>query len=231
MQRQHLHKTTIAVIVAGFFSMGASSAFAQMTPQTADMTVTGTIVPAACSASFDGGGIVDFGRIKLVDLPANAYYQMVSKTASLNVTCSADKRVAFQVQDMQADSRMVGAEMRNAVGVGVDGQIFGLGKGDMSGTITEMGGYSLVVSAPTVDGSPKAAIYSTDNGLRWNAGAGPMYFTGGALVTAGNGTTPVLGKNFVFPMTIRAALNYGSRMQASQDTPLNGQSTFTISYQ
>ena len=231
MQTPTMHKAMIAVAAAGLFSLGTSAAFAQQAPQSADMTVTGTIVPAACSVDFEGGGVFDFGRARLIDLPANAHYRMGTKTMSLNVTCASKKRVMVRVLDMQPDSRIVGAEMRTATGASVDGQIFGLGMATVGSGSTSLGSYSLTVSAPKIDGASSALVYTIDNGASWRASLGLMSYNDGAFVTGATGTTPITGTRFVFPVTVQVALNYGSRLQVAQDTPFNGQTTIAINYQ
>ena len=230
MQTPRVYQAMIAVVAGGLFSLGASAAFAHQAPQTADMTVTGTIVPAACSADFEGGGVVDFGTTRLIDLPATTYYQLAPKTISLNVKCSSRKRVMISVLDMQPDSLIVGTGMRNAVSAAADGQIFGLGKATVGGVATNLGGYSVTVSPPKIDGASSALVY-TFNRTAWAPSAGVMSYNDGAFVTGATGTTPITGTNFAFPITVRAALNYGSLLQVAQDTPFNGQTTITIDYQ
>ena len=230
IQTSTMREAMIAVVVAGLFSLGASAALAQQTPQTADMTVTGTIVPAACSVNFEGGGVIDFGRIRLIDLPDRAFYQVGSKTISLGVTCSSKKSVMVRVLDDQQTSRIVGSEIRAAIGAAVDGQIFGLGQAMVGTTPTNMGGYSLTVSAPTIDGASSALVYTFD-GATWRASTGLMSYNDGAFVTGATGLTPIKGTNFVFPITVKAALTYGSLLQVAQDTPFNGQATLAIKYE
>ena len=231
MQMHSAFKPLVAAAVGGWLAMSVATASAQMTPQTADMSVTGTIVPAACSANFTGGGTVDFGTIRLIDLPANAYYSLGDRNTALNVICNANKRVNFSVQDMQSASRIVGTAMQTAVSVNSDQYIFGLGATTVNSVPVNIGGYSLTVSALKVDNVNRAAIYSLNNGSSWNAGAAYLSFNDSVLVTAGNGTTPVAGAEFNFPLKVTAALNYGSRLQVAQDTPLNGQAVFSIRYQ
>ena len=231
MQRHRVSRFLVATAVGGWAALSAATAFAQQAPQTADMKVTGTIVPSACSATFTGGSTVDFGTIRLIDLPANSYYQLGNRNTALKVTCNASKRVNFSVRDMQPTSRITGATMQAAIGAIGDAYIFGLGMTDVSGTSVSIGSYSLAISALTVDSVSRSAIYSTNGGSTWTSAAEYLPPDGATLFTAGSGVTPVAGAEFNFPLKVTAALNYGSRLQVAQDAPFNGQAVFSINYQ
>ena len=226
-----MHKVMIAIVAAGLFSLGASSAFAQRAPQTADMTVTGTIVPAACSATFSNP-VLDFGRIRLIDLPANQYHQLGSRDTVLTVTCNAVKTVSFSITDAQAATTIADAAMATLVGVpfGDIRYLFGLGAATVNGTSQKLGAYGIGHNhvAPTVDTVSRTVIYAPTPGA-W--GVSYAYWAAGGAFTAGSGATASTGRTFVFPMRVTAALNYGSHLQVAQDTPLNGQAIFTINYQ
>ena len=234
LQTPTMHKAMIAIAAAGLFSLGASAAFAQQAPQTVDMTVTGTIVPAACSAKFENGGVVNFGTIRLIDLPANAYYLLGSKNIALNVSCSANKRVSFSVADMQSASRMTDATMVSLLGTLGPGYPLGLGASMVSGNPVSLGSYAINMDSASTDTGGRYTIYSNNSGASWTGSGGREYVlpNGAALFSVGaNTTSQAAGQTFKFPLIITAALNYGSRLQVAQDTPLNGQAVFSINYQ
>ena len=232
MQMHSAFKPLIAAAVGGWLAMSAATASAQMTPQTADMSVTGTIVPAACSASFTGGGTVDFGTIRLIDLPNSALYPLGTKNVDLTVSCTSNKRVAFAVTDLQASNRIIGTEMQTALGTSWDVTLLGLGAGTVGGTPVILGSYVVALGAPVVNTTRRINIYSPNGGTSWTGPSDWIAADGARLHTAGStATAPVTGTSFTFPLIIRAALNYGSRLQVAQDTRLNGQAVFAISYQ
>ena len=230
MQHQTISKALLAAAAGSLFALGAPSAFAQ---DTADLTVKGSIVPAACSASFTGGDTVDFGTIKVVDLLPNSYNSLGSKDTELNVTCSVNKRVTFSMADAQSASRIADAAMVTAVGAPNASTLLGLGTGIANGTTVNLGSYAVQNDAPVVDGTGRFNIYSDNRGASWNGGAGKGWtIPDGTLFSAGSDVrTPVNGQVFKFPMTIKASMNKGSELQVAQDTPLNGQAVFTINYQ
>ena len=228
MQRQTISKALLATVAGSLFALGASPAFAQ---DTADLTVKGSIVPAACSANFTGGDTVDFGTIKVVDLLPNSYNLLGSKDTELNVMCSADKQVTFTVTDSQAASAIKDNAMVSAVETQDGRFVFGLGTSAIGNTDVALGSYSITsVLQPQVDGNASVMIYQNPGTSHW----GPSKRIGafGDSYSAGtSGTQIARGTQFNFPMTIKAALNKGSALQVAQDTPLNGQAVFTINYQ
>ncbi len=236
MQRKHFSIALVAAAIGGLFAGGTSAAFAQMTPQTADMSVTGTIVPAACSAGFTGGGEVDFERIRLIDLPAGNFYSLGSRDTELRVSCSSAKTVSFTLEDLQPTTKITDAAMSTLLGAPAGAMyLAGLGTGVVDGTSVNLGAYAIAVTpsrAPTVDGTARTAVlrtpgstgtwssmtsYRTDPSMTFSAGV-----SGGAATS---------GREFVFPLRITAGLNYGSRLQVAEDTRLNGQTVFAITYQ
>ncbi len=239
MQLHPAFKPLVAAVVGGWLAMGAVTASAQMIPQTADMSVTGTIVPAACSASFESGGVVDFGTVKVVDLPANGYYRLGERNTAFTVTCASDKRVMFSLVDLQSASRVTDTGLIQALGgAGAPTIPFlhGFGTGNANGTTTNLGGYVMATNRGTVDGVDRRIIYSSDGGGEWGAGGGgqeALLPNGKALYSMGVdlNATFARGKVFRFPLRVVAALNLDSRLQVVEDTPLNGQAVFSISYQ
>nr|WP_254224454.1 DUF1120 domain-containing protein [Burkholderia multivorans] len=67
-------------------------AFAQ---SSAVLKVTGTIVPPACTPTFEGGSTIDFGQVS-----ARAEFSKVGeKKTSLRIACTAPSFIAFKVTD------------------------------------------------------------------------------------------------------------------------------------
>lgn len=241
MRFNPLSKTLVAAAVGGLAALGASTAFAQMAPQTADMTVTGTIVPASCSANFTGGGEVDFGPIRLIDLLDNAYYRIPgTKDVTLNVNCNAGKRVTFAVTDAQTTNAIADAAMYTALGnvTSANTNVYGLGTATVGGTAVNLGSYAIRMLAPTATvagaSAARTAITQASNGGAWAAATWVgKTTTGYPAYSAGTSATAVIttGTIFQFPLQISAALNYGSRLQVADNTKLNGQAIFAISYQ
>ena len=229
MQTLTMLNALIAVVAASLLSLGASAALAQQTPQTADMTVTGTIVPAACSASFEGGGVVDFKTIKLVDLQDNAYAQIGIKDTALTVTCSSNLFVSFNIVDLQAGTLVSNAEIAQQAGAPGNnpGYLFGLGMATVGGVPQKLGAYSIGFvpgKFATVDGSDRFVMLGAPGA--WQRAAAYYPVPTGQNFAADSG----VGRSLIFPMRVTAALNKGSVLQVAQDTQLNGQAVFSINY-
>ena len=221
----------LTVALVSWMALGATRASAQLAPQMVDLTVTGTIIPPACSAHFSNGAEVDFGTIARVDLPEHGYHLLGSRDTALNVICSSGKRVFLSVSDMQSDTALANTAMYSTLGAPSDARyVFGLGTASVNDEVVNLGSYTLESANRTVDGTARSAIYSDNGGAAWATQVAYLDNTT-RLFTAGDGTTPALGKSFRFPLRITAALNTGTALQVDDDTELNGQAVFAIGYQ
>ncbi|WP_296224484.1 DUF1120 domain-containing protein [Ralstonia sp. UBA689] len=228
MQIQTLPKAWMVAAFGSLFAVSALSAFAQ---DTADLAVKGTIVPAACSASFTGGDTVDFGTIKVIDLPADDYHFLGEKTTALNVDCAAKKQVTFSITDSQAGTEITNAKMYTALGNATLSarHILGLGTVSVDSKAVNLGSYSISSSSREVDGQVGTNMHSSDEGLTW--GSGTTFLTKDRVFSVGDGKVLATGKSFKFPLKINAALNLGSELQVAQDTRINGEAVFSIKYE
>lgn len=228
MQIKTLPKALMAVAVGSLFAVGASSAFAQ---DTADLAVKGTIVPGACAATFAGGDTVDFGTIKVVDLPADDYVLIGEKKTALNVDCAAKKQVSFGLTDSKADTAIQNTKMYTALSGGVLSarHVLGLGAASVDSKPVNLGSYTISSNGRKVDGKVGTNMHSGDKGQTWSSGV--MVLTTDRTFSVGDGTVLTAGTSFSFPLTIKAALNLGSELQVAQDTKLNGAAVFSINYQ
>jgi len=233
MQRKNFSKALLAAAAGSVFALGASSAFAQV--DTANLAVKGTIVPAACSASFPSGDTVNYGTIAVASLAAGAYTQLADKTSELVIQCATDHTVTFTIEDPQSASRIADADMRTTLGTSWDTTFFGLGNATVGSTTVNLGSYVVRMSNTTVDGTAQRVLYANSTApTTWVLGSANEYFVAGirtfalgASVAAG----PTKGKVYKIPLTIRAGLNKGSVLQVASETPLNGQAALTINYQ
>lgn len=228
MQIQTSPKALTAIAVAGLVAIGASPAFAQ---DTADLAVKGTIVPGACAATFTGGDTVDFGTIKVADLPPNDYVVIGEKKTALNVSCAAKKQVWFGLEDAKADTAIQTAKMYSTLSTGVLSarHMLGLGTVSVDSKLVNLGSYTISSNGRKVDGKVGTNMLSGDKGQTWSSGV--TVLTTDRVFSVGDGTTLTSGTSFSFPLSIKAALNVGSELQVAQDTKLNGEAVFSINYQ
>lgn len=66
---------------------------------TADLKVSGTIIPASCTPAFSGGGTVDYGKISAKDLNPTKLTALPRKFFTWTITCSAPTRIALSFKD------------------------------------------------------------------------------------------------------------------------------------
>ncbi|MCU1717133.1 DUF1120 domain-containing protein [Pseudomonas sp. 5P_3.1_Bac2] len=72
---------------------------AVLAASTADLKVAGTIIPAACTPVFSGGGTVDFGKISAKDLSPTKLTALPRKFFTWTISCSAPTRIALSFKD------------------------------------------------------------------------------------------------------------------------------------
>ncbi|EBH9039930.1 TPA: DUF1120 domain-containing protein [Salmonella enterica] len=90
-------------LLASMLAVATSSA---MAASSIDIQVKGKIVPSSCTPSFtSGGGIADFGTIKVAALNATTMTALPDlKTIPISITCEEATRVAVTFNDAHADS-------------------------------------------------------------------------------------------------------------------------------
>ncbi|AKZ63399.1 hypothetical protein F506_12610 [Herbaspirillum hiltneri N3] len=202
--------------------------FAARAVDTTELQVKGSIRPSACIPSFTNGGEVDFGTIRAADLKAGKYTALPVKQINFNVSCDQSRTIELLVHDNRAASYVRGSYTGIYGGEDDAVQVFGLGSVDGK----KVGGYRLVMSDITVDGTPATSGYM----------ARPLYGKGYAPggVLANN-----TGYYFVFIVTwpyaaaskflnvkinVEALLNKPENLNLTGDIPLDGSATFEIRY-
>ncbi|MBE4810062.1 MULTISPECIES: DUF1120 domain-containing protein [unclassified Enterobacter cloacae complex] len=222
-----------ALLVSGINAASAESV---------QVNVIGTIVPAACTPTVSGGGIIDYGNIKASTLSADAYTVLPVKSVDFAINCDAPARVAISAINDRPGS-MAGVT-ESSIGtaltpVGVFGYranyFAGAGLG-LDGT-KRIGGYAIQVapSTVTVDGNKVDSI-EVNNGR----GEGPWHASDGAPYNAAylrsiswaetGSLTPVAFKTLAGTLNVQAYLNKASELDLSHAVKLDGQTTLEVVY-
>ncbi|KHK53547.1 hypothetical protein PI87_17030 [Ralstonia sp. A12] len=241
MSIQHLPKVLATAAMGGLLAVAASSAFAQ---QTADLSITGTIIPTPCTVNVDGNSAANFGAIQPASSQAGDDYRVVGDTGSamsMVVQCPANRKVSFTVLDGLAGSAVTDAGLRDLLKTisptAPDAnQVFGLGTVTVNGKTINLGAYSLetlAAGSAQIGTATSAAIRSQDGTSGWERtnfyGAdGATYATNRAPDMA-NG--PVAAQTVRFPMRLRAAVNKPSELQQADEIKLQGEAVFTVKYE
>ncbi len=169
-------------------AIACSAASAQ---QTAPLTVTGNITPAACTASMSNDGAFKYSDIDVSSLNKDDTQPTAlpaSATATFNISCMGDAQVTWAIVD-------------NAPGTSYntsDTGYLGLGT-DRDGN--KIGQYYLMMSTPAVNGvtSQVYAMKSTNGGASWSWLAQSGYMMRPAQLytySTDNGYNPGKGKTF-----------------------------------
>ncbi|WP_166360010.1 DUF1120 domain-containing protein [Pseudomonas akapageensis] len=197
----------------------APVAFAQ---STTDITVTGTITPAACTPSIGGGGNFNFGTIAAQDLRQDVPTGFMSSLRPLSVVCDAPTRFALHAVDGRAGTDTEPHE-----------ESFGLG---LNGT-EKIGMYALRTTDYIADGNASTKLVESFNGGNtWvDYGSDAAYIPNtiqprliGVSVDAGSEPSAigVLAANLQVVMYINAAKD----LTLTDEVPIDGASTLEVVY-
>lgn len=234
MKRSLLIKAS-GIAIFGATALATAPAIAA---DTVNMTVEGNIIPSACTPTFEGGGTVDFGTFKTVDLPRNDYKVLGKKDVNLTIRCPAGKRIYFGVKDNQRASSL-GEQIADTIGVvttrdvsSKSNYVFGLGSASIDGKSVSLGSYALSVNKQvSVDGNAMDFRYGWNAGSTFEGAAKSITNDGFIVYSAKTGALPLpTAKTFVFPITVTAAANKGAQLPLSGDVDLNGNATFEVTY-
>ncbi|MFQ3391981.1 DUF1120 domain-containing protein [Enterobacter mori] len=213
------------VILATAIALSTTSALAA---ETAVLKVAGTLTNSACTPELSNGGVVDYGTIHLSELSAVDDNNLGDKPFSLTITCSADTKVAFTTQDNK-NSTNAGIAPILAGGPKPDSYYqYGVGTTDKG---VNIGDYGLWVTGVTVDGVTADSIISNVDLSSWRKGVG-VRSDGVSNITAATvgSIEPLAFKVATFDMKANLVIEDTATLAITDDTKLDGQTTFTLKY-
>jgi type 1 fimbria pilin len=204
----------LSLFTAAVLLTGASSAFAA---SSTDLTVTGTITPAACTPSLANGGIADHGKISVQDLNPDKPTYLPEITMPMTVSCDAATLFAITPID-------------NRAGTGTSGSYFGLG---LINTNEKLGNFRVIPRNVMADATNAQAILSTDGGKTWLK-EGSTAFWGvnniwsvGAL---GADIAPIAVKDLSIDLYVRTGIAATNSLTLTDEVKLDGSATLQIKY-
>lgn len=191
---------------------------------TADLTLTGTITPPACTPVFSGGGIADYGNIAASTLSATTVNQLGTKNSSVTITCDSPAKFYYSFIDNKAAS--VNTDTM-PTGSGTNTPfLYGLGTTSKGAKI---GAYTLQLSGET-SSTGKAMRIRTIDGTNW-IGYGGYTVPGGVYRYSygdNNTTTPGAFSSVTTNITITAAVDKTANLSIGNLTTLDGSATLNI---
>jgi hypothetical protein len=202
--------------------------------ETAELTVTGRVLPPSCTIALAGGTIA-YGTLPVSKLnaaePTAVTPWMGGNTPSdtLNIACDAPAQIAVQLLDNRAGTAAPGVILGSALEASAT-EIFGLGQ-DSTGT--RVGAYSVTASATTVDGSTGKVITSTD-GTSWADGSNVLFSNQpGWLMSwtaAASPAAPEPVTTVAQTLNVNAAVVGTSSLDTSAPVALDGSLTIELVY-
>lgn len=220
--------------------------------ESASFSVTGTILPAACSISLQGGGKVDYGTMRTSDdtftgTPINnnggsAAFSLGSKVIGYTITCQAPTRVEMSFQDNSGVQKLL-------LGDTADDARYGLVDANNSGMV--IGCYDIDLLSgglPTItngDGSSaqiSSFVFAPTGRSTWNSSsvdnlttlaapgyaAGPWF--GGKESLVSNDYTPDAFLVLAGSLNFTAYVSASYVQSAVAQIKLAGSGTITLEY-
>jgi hypothetical protein len=204
--------------------------------ETAELTVTGRVLPPSCTIALAGGTIA-YGTLPVSKLnaaePTAVTPWMGGNTPSdtLNIACDAPAQIAVQLLDNRAGTAAPGVILNSALEASAT-EIFGLGQ-DSTGV--SVGAYSVIATeaGATVDGSTGKVITSTD-GTSWADGSNVLFSNQpGWLMSwtaAASPASPEPVTTVAQTLNVNAAVVGTSALDTSTPVALDGSMTIELVY-
>ncbi|MBN2993493.1 DUF1120 domain-containing protein [Pseudomonas cedrina subsp. fulgida] len=183
---------------------------------TAEVTVTGTITPNACTPALSENGIVDHGLVPARSLNQYEFSVLPSRTLDLTVSCNEPVLYVLVGVDNRADS---------SVGPGF---YYGLGN-NIHAPSERLGSVSLAYRNVMGDGEPVLVLASSNQGVTWfpESNAYPDNYMGfahpGTLV-------PDPHRLITATLHINTSINAAAYLTLTQEVPLDGSIVLDLRY-
>lgn len=226
-------------VLASVLAVATSSA---MAASSVDIQVTGKIVPSSCTPAFiSGGGIADFGTIKVASLNSTTPTPLADvKIIPISITCEEATRIAVTFNDAHADSAPTEDITTNYVDLDfITSQEYTAGLGMYNDK--KIGAYSLGIQqtkgAVTNDaGDELYPTFSLDNGANWGSKAGTRYLqvkTNKSELysfSTSLGGTPVAQTKVNFNVGVAAMINPTNDLHVTDEAKLDGLTNVELVY-
>jgi hypothetical protein len=180
---------------------------------TADLKVTGTITPIACTPSFSGSGIVDVGKPSKSDLNLTANTLINTTAMVLTMACSEQTVFSLTALDNKASSSLVPSS-------------FGLGTTPAN---EKLGFFSIDITTSTADGAQAQAVGSLD-GSTWTRQDNIRPDRLSSVAAPSDLTTRIEVKDLTMNLDIKTYIARADSLTIDQDVPIDGSATIEVNY-
>ncbi|MCA8355075.1 DUF1120 domain-containing protein [Burkholderia cepacia] len=185
--------------------------------QTAEIKVTGKIIPDACQLAIGNGGVYDFGNIASDKLSQDATTTLDAKTQSVAISCNAAAKVALNVRDNRSGT---------AAGGKGDDYEFGLGK-------EKAGYYTLALNKAVGDSNALDVLAAPAGSDAWALDSTGSMTSGAARksFSESGSTAPGAYKTISADLTVTPTINKLSELDLSNGgVALDGSATLELTY-
>ncbi|MGY4835198.1 DUF1120 domain-containing protein [Burkholderia pyrrocinia] len=214
--------------VLGLLAIASSAAFADA-PSSAELKVTGLIVPGACKIALPTN--VDYGNILNDRLDNDKPTVLGEQDVPLTINCDADAKVALKVVDNKSATKVSGLGTGNTIlGVSAppDTNFFGLGASNNK----NIGGYAVKLTGVKV-GTDQADVLESPDEKTWTKSTNDLLSSDSSkeVSWAKSGTTdPLAGKVIAGTLAVQAVIDAKSKLDTASQVKLDGSATLTVDY-
>ncbi|MBV7572907.1 DUF1120 domain-containing protein [Pseudomonas sp. PDM32] len=197
---------------------------AALAAPTVELSITGLIIPGACTPTLSNGGLVDYGKISRQALNADKRTQLQDRTLDFSIHCTTPKQFALRMRDNKDGSAIVNSEIYYGLNFDRSGNKIGL--------------YSLHFHPlnTVVDTLPQVfRTDSTTEGRAWSASSSSSIPIGarsylGFTDIAGSTAGPIEIQNLNSRVTVETVIAPTSTLDLSSDVTLDGSATLELLY-
>jgi hypothetical protein len=203
----------------------------------AELRVTGRIVPDACVTSFSSGGVADYGQISTSAMQAGNATVLSRKQITLSVACAIPTNVAIKLVDNKS-SAVVPGLVRTSYG-SVQGRNDQYNFGISNDQGRQIGGYIIsfdnqAATASKASGVSNAAptleMNDARSGSSWRVTNDRAVRKDAFYTWAASGTAPMKIRNVQTSLSIQAIVDKPENLPLKDEVPLSGSATFELMY-
>ncbi|ANF84461.1 hypothetical protein A7J50_1020 [Pseudomonas antarctica] len=198
---------TAALLLAGVSNVMAASSV--------DLGVVGVITPSACTPTLSNNGVVDHGKVSVLDFPESGNKALPTVTLQLVVTCNAPMLMAVKATDNRAGTALYPWPEYFGLGLARGGEKIGM--------------YMLVMGNASADDVPGIVIDSYAEG-RWS-NAEDTYWAAGVMRTVSStGLAPLPLTTFKADLEVETTLTDKKNLPISDEIQIDGNATLDVVY-
>ncbi|MDQ0738727.1 DUF1120 domain-containing protein [Pseudomonas sp. W4I3] len=183
---------------------------------TADLRVTGRVIPDACHIELNNEGTVDHGRIAAHSLNVDEFTVLPSRTLELHVLCARPMLFALVGLDNRAESSMA------------PDFFYGLGR-NIHAPSERLGSVALSYRNPVGDTQPMQVLGSTNSGESWTPDPNAYPRSYMAFAPAGD-RQPDFVSQLTVQLQVDTAINFSQYLTLDQEVPLDGSIVLDLRY-